>query len=375
MNRVYLIFFIGIIFCDTKLNLNNQVTASRQTVITNAIDLASPSVVGINATQIKNKSLDSFSDPFFDYFFDSLFRNKQGHYEVKNLGSGIIIDSEGYIVTNSHVVEDANKIIVSYSNGKTYEAVIIGIDELTDIALLKIETDGDFPFIKAGDSDDLIVGEWVVALGNPLGLFEFSNKPSATIGIISGIGLDFGQKQSGKVYQNMLQTDASINPGNSGGPLINVLGEVIGINTFIMTNSNYNEGSIGIGFAIPINTVLMIVSELKKYGKIDRNFITGLHVQQIDQSMKNFLKIGNKTGVIITNIDIGSSGEKAGLSIGDVIVSVNSIDIHSLQDILKVINEGLHRTGDYIKLQIYRNNKIIDLDLKLEKNNKNEVSY
>ena len=375
MNRIYFIFFIGIIFCDTKLNLNNQVSASRKTVITNAIDLASSSVVGINATQIKNNSLDSFSDPFFDYFFDSLFKNKQGHYEVKNLGSGIIIDSEGYIVTNSHVVEDANKIIVSYSNGKTYEAVIIGIDELTDIALLKIETDGDFPFIKAGDSDDLIIGEWVVALGNPLGLFEFSNKPSATIGIISGIGLDFGQKQSGKVYQNMLQTDASINPGNSGGPLINVLGEVIGINTFIMTNSNYNEGSIGIGFAIPINTVLMIVSELKKYGKIERNFITGLHVQQIDQSMKNFLKIGNKTGVIITNIDIGSSGEKAGLSIGDVIVSVNSVDIHSLQDILKVINEGLHRTGDYIKLQIYRNNKIIDLDLKLEKNNKNEVSY
>ena len=173
----------------------------------------------------------------------------------------------------------------------------------------------------------------------------------------------------------MLQTDASINPGNSGGPLINVLGEVIGINTFIMTNSNFNSGSIGIGFAIPINSVLSIVSELKKYGKIERNFKTGLHVQTIDQSMKNFLKIDNKTGVIITNIDKGSSGEKAGLVIGDVILSVDNVNINSLQDILKVINEGLYKTGDFITIQIFRNNQIIDIVLELEKNNENEESY
>jgi len=375
MNRIYLYFFIGIIFCDTKAELNNFITANRNTVITNAIELASHSVVGINVTQIKNKSFDPFSDPFFNQFFDPFYRNKRKSYTVKSVGSGIIVDSSGYIVTNSHVVENASEIIVSYSNGENYDAVIVGVDELTDVALLKIEANDKLPNLKKGDSNNLIVGEWVVALGNPLGLFDISKKPTATIGIISGVGLDFGQKESGKVYQNMLQTDASINPGNSGGPLINVMGEVIGMNTFIMTNSNYNEGSIGIGFAIPVNTVLTIVSELKKYGKIERNFITGLHVQKLDENMKNFLKIGNKTGVIITNIDVGSSGEKAGLNAGDVIVSINNININSLQDILKVINEGLYRTGDFIELQVYRDEKIVNFELELQKNNKNEVSY
>ena len=375
MNRIYLFFFIGIIFCDTKADLNNLITVNRNTVITNAIELASHSVVGINVTQIKNKSSDPFSDPFFNQFFDPFYRFKKNSYSVKSVGSGIIVDSNGYIVTNSHVIENASEIVVSYSNGENYDAVVVGVDELTDVALLKIEANGELPNFKKGDSDNLIVGEWVVALGNPLGLFDISKKPTATIGIISGVGLDFGQKESGKVYQDMIQTDASINPGNSGGPLINVMGEVVGMNTFIMTNSNYNEGSIGIGFAIPVNTVLMIVSELKKYGKIERNFITGLHVQQLDRNMKNFLKIDNKTGVIITNIDVESSGQKAGLNVGDVIVSVNNININSLQDILKVISEGLYRTGDFIELQVYRDNQIVNFELKLEKNNKNEVSY
>ena len=132
--------------------------------------------------------------------------------------------------------------------------------------------------------------------------------------------MNFGQKQSGKVYQDMLQTDASINPGNSGGPLIDVLGNIIGINTFIMTNSSYSEGSIGIGFAIPINRVMEIINQLKLYGKIDRKFETGIHVQKLNKTMKKILKIHDKTGVIITNIDKESSGEKAGLMIGSVIL-------------------------------------------------------
>ena len=221
----------------------------------------------------------------------------------------------------------------------------------------------------------MIIGEWVVALGNPLGLFDISNSPTATVGIISGKNMDFGQKESGRVYQNMLQTDASINPGNSGGPLINVLGKVIGINTFIMTNSNYMNGSIGIGFAIPINTVKSIIQELKKYGKIERNFITGLHVQEIDRMMKKTLKIGNKTGVIITNIDSGSSGEKAGLHIGDIILSVNQISIATVSNILKVIDEGLHKVGDYIILSIIRNNQEIEINLQLESPRQNKVTY
>jgi len=173
----------------------------------------------------------------------------------------------------------------------------------------------------------------------------------------------------------MLQTDASINSGNSGGPLINVLGDVIGINTFIMTSSNYHEGSIGIGFAIPINTVQSIVSELKRYGTIERDFITGLHVQKIDRNMQKILKLDNKTGLIITDIDKGSSGEKSGLIIGDVILAVNENSIESVSDVIKVINEGLHKVGDLINLEVLRKGKMINVKLELMGNKKAEVFY
>ncbi|MBI45059.1 MAG: 2-alkenal reductase [Candidatus Marinimicrobia bacterium] len=357
-----LLLLVNILLSDKKSEVNQKISFDRNNAITDAVALVSPSVVGINVTQLKKQSIDPFFDPFFDSFFK---RHHQRTYKIKNLGSGVIISNDGYIVTNSHVVENASEIIVSCVDGKTYEAIIIGIDELTDIALIKVESENDFPYVNLGDSDNLIVGEWVIALGNPLGLFDISNQPTATVGIVSGIGLDFGQKESGKVYQNMLQTDASINSGNSGGPLVNVFGDVIGINTFIMTNSNYNEGSIGIGFAIPINSVKLIVSELKKYGKIERDFITGLHVQRIDRNMQRILKIEGQTGLIITDIDKDSSGEKSGLMIGDVILTVNGKNIGSVSDVIKVINEGLHRVGDFVNLGILRKEKNIDIELEL----------
>ena len=162
-----------------------------------------------------------------------------------------------------------------------YNAEVVGIDKTSDLALLLLEG-RDFPFAQLGDSDGLIVGEWVIALGNPFELFSISNQPTASVGIISANHMDFGmQEESGRVLQNMIQTDAAINPGNSGGPLVNSNGEVIGINTFIFTGSNFNKGSIGIGFAIPINTAKRIAKELKTSGSIDRSFTTGLVVQPI----------------------------------------------------------------------------------------------
>lgn len=366
MIKLLILITFSIIFCDSKKIINEEIRISRNNAITYAIDKVSDSVVGINVTQIKKQSIDPFFDPFFHPFF-----NQNRSYKVENLGSGVIISEDGFIITNSHVVENADEILVSLSNGNSFDANIIGMDELTDIALIKIESDSKLPFAEVGDSDNLIVGEWAIALGNPLGLFDVSSKPTATVGIISGIGLNFGQKQSGKVYQDMLQTDASINPGNSGGPLIDVLGNIIGINTFIMTNSSYSEGSIGIGFAIPINRVMEIINQLKIYGKIDRKFETGIHVQKLNKTMKKILKIDDKTGVIITNIDKGSSGEKAGLMIGDVILSVDDKNISNISDILKVIDEGLRKAGDFVSLKILRNNKklIINLELKAIKNN------
>ena len=180
--------------------------------------------------------MNPFLDPFWDDFFPST-----RSYKIESFGSGLIFDEEGYIITNEHVIRNASEIIVTTGGGEKYEAILVGSDELTDLALLKINYNSLID-IHLGDSDELIIGEWVIALGNPLGLFDVSNKATATIGIVSSLNMDFGKKESGRVYQNMIQTDASINPGNSGGPLVNALGEVIGINTFIMTNNDYLNG-------------------------------------------------------------------------------------------------------------------------------------
>jgi serine protease Do len=334
---------------------------SRYTAITHAIEVASPSVVGINVTQLKKqRSVNPFSNPFWSSFFPYTRT-----YEVESLGSGVIISSDGYVVTNTHVVNNANEIIVTLMGGDRYQAELIGEDQLTDLALLKIEGN-TFPSASLGDSDDLIVGEWAIALGNPLGLFSVSEQPTATSGIISGVNMDFGLKESGHVYQDMIQTDASINPGNSGGPLVNALGDVIAINTFIMTGSNQTTGSIGIGFAIPINRVKEITEDLKKYGKVERNYTTGVHVQKIDKIMQQYFNLPTTHGVIITDIEEQSSGERAGLIMGDVILQVDHNKVNSPQDIIRVIDEGFRKVGDVIILNLWRDGELLELPLTLE---------
>ena len=247
------------------------IESSRRTAITSAIEKVGPAVACINVEQ--HVSAYSSQDPFFRYFFPPEI------YPMKSSGSGVVISPDGYVLTNTHVVEKASKITVTLSGGEEYNAEVVGIDKTSDLALLLLEG-RDFPYAQLGDSDGLIVGEWVIALGNPFELFSISNQPTASVGIISANHMDFGmQEESGRVLQNMIQTDAAINPGNSGGPLVNSNGEVIGINTFIFTGSNFNKGSIGIGFAIPINTAKRIAKELKTSGSIDRSFTTGLVVQ------------------------------------------------------------------------------------------------
>ena len=177
--------------------------------------------------------------------------------------------------------------------------------------------------------------------------------------------MDFGLKESGSVYQDMIQTDASINQGNSGGPLVNSLGEIIGINTFIMTGNTYNHGSIGIGFAIPINMVKEIAEELKHHGRIERNFTTGVHVQKIDPYIQRYLKLSTKKGVIVTDVEKNSAGSFAGIEIGDVILEVNERLINSRDDILRVIDEGLLKVGDEIQLKILRDDEVKYFSLKL----------
>jgi serine protease Do len=362
MKKIFILFVLySLLLCN-----DIEIANSRENAITNAIKLASSSVVGVNITQIRQQR----KNPFFDPFWDDFFPQKRS-YKVESFGSGVVISSDGYIITNQHVIDNSSEIIITTFGGDKYEAKIIGSDELTDIALLKIDTNNLKP-VLLGDSDSLIIGEWAIAIGNPLGLFTVSNQATATVGIISGINMDFGQKRSGRVYQNMIQTDASINPGNSGGPLINSIGEVIGINTFIITGDSYSQGSIGIGFAIPINLVKGIIEDLKLYGKIKRNYNTGIQVQDLDRMMKKYLKLEMDYGVIITRIELNSSGYRSGLKTGDIILKVNGESVEKSSDIVKIIDEGLHRTGDIIILSIMRNNIIEDVNLKLESENTND---
>ncbi|MEC7850356.1 MAG: trypsin-like peptidase domain-containing protein [Candidatus Neomarinimicrobiota bacterium] len=334
-----------------------NVNSSRKTAITRAIEKVGPAVACINVQQ--NVSAYTTSDPFFRYFFPPEI------YPMKSSGSGVVISPDGYVLTNTHVVENASKISVTLSGGDEYDAEVIGVDKTSDLALLLLNGN-NFPFAEMGDSDDLIIGEWVIALGNPFELFSVSNQPTASVGIISANHMDFGmQKESGRVLQNMMQTDAAINPGNSGGPLVNTEGKVIGINTFIFTGSNYNRGSIGIGFAIPINTAKRIAKELKTSGSIDRSFTTGLVVQPLTRSMIRHLNIPFRDGVIVVHVDKNSSAQKAGIAIGDIIVTAAGNKVNSPSDIRDIIAEKDLRSGDTIKFKIFRENAYLNIRLKL----------
>ncbi len=340
-----------------------QVRESRQTAITRAVAKVEPAVVGINVTQIREYVPRGLAeDPFFQFFFPELRYREQ----VKSLGSGFIISPDGYIVTNEHVVHNATKIVVTLPAGKKYDADIVGTDYVTDIALLKIDGK-NLPHCILGNSDDVIIGEWVIALGNPFGLFEVGQQPSVTVGVVSAKNLDFGRQGDDRVYQDMIQTDAAINPGNSGGPMANALGEVIGMNTFIFTGSDYFQGSIGLGFAIPINRVKRVVKDLKTFGRVDRQFWTGLEVQDLRPSIARYFGLRSSIGVIVSNVEPGSPAEKAGLQVGDIIIEFNGQRITNTRDIWSILDNIDAKAGDVIPLKVLRRGQVLSLRLKLGK--------
>ena len=355
MIKVFIFFLVVNSF--TILYPNN-ISKSRETAITRAIKLVGPAVASINVEQ--HTPSVSF-DPFFGLIYP------KDIYPMKNSGSGVVISPDGFLMTNYHVVENADKITATLSGGDEFDAEIIGFDQTSDLALLKLDG-SNFPFARLGDSDDLIIGEWVIALGNPFELFTISNNPSASVGIISGLNMDFGMQKSGKVLQDMIQTDAAINPGNSGGPLIDKEGKVIGINTFIFTDyDDHFRGSVGIGFAIPINIARKIAEELRINGEVDRGYSTGLVVQTVTRSISRYLGLPVESGVVIVNIAKKSSAEKAGLEPGDFIIKVNDKNIEKPSDIRKIILENDLRSGDVLNLKIYRDGKLKNKIMKLGK--------
>ena len=350
-------YFRFIICLTVSIPYADEISKSRETAITRAIEKVGPAVASINVEQ----HISSVSyDPFFGFMYPREI------YPMKSSGSGVVISPDGFVMTNHHVIENADKVTVTLSGGDEYEAEIIGSDETSDLALIKL-SGSDFPYAELANSDDLLIGEWVIALGNPFELFSISNKPSASVGIISATNMDFGMQKSGKVLQDMIQTDAAINPGNSGGPLVNAMGQVIGINTFIFTDYEHFRGSVGIGFAIPINSARRIAEELRMTGEIDRGYSTGLIVQSVTRSISRYLDIPFVKGVIIVEVNQGSPADMTGLEPGDVILSVNWEDVNKPSDIRTIILENDLRSGDKVILQIFRNGNYKKVKMKLGK--------
>ena len=343
-------------------NATKKLNSSRESAITKAVKNVSPAVVGINVMKLKQQTIRSpfAKDPFFKDFFPNKIRNKK----VKSAGSGFVVSEDGYIITNEHVIHNATEIVVTNTHGKLFNAKIIGIDEKSDLAVLKIETE-NHPIVKFGLSDEIIIGEWVIAFGNPYGLFEYISKPLITVGVVSGVGINFGTTRNDRhFYGSMIQTDASINPGNSGGPLVNSQGEVIGLNTMVFSETG---GSLGIGFAIPSKEVIELKDLLIKDGYINRNIYFGftklLNVDEVSASMHN---IKLEYGVFVESLAENSPVDKAGFIPGDLIVAVENIKINNYNDIHAAIFDAKdYKVGDKISFIVYRNDEYKTIEMVL----------
>ena len=308
----------------------------------------SPTVVNISTTTIvKGRPSSPFGndmpsqrffgrdDPFGRFFEEAPERE----FKQKSLGSGFIISGDGYIFTNNHVVEKADKIKVKLAGGKEYDAEVKGKDPTTDIALIKIKPEGSLPVVAFGDSDKLRIGEWVFAIGNPFGL-----EHTVTAGIVSAKGRVIG---SGP-YDNFIQTDASINPGNSGGPLFNMEGKVIGINTAIVAHGH------GIGFAIPINTAKSILADLKTKGSVTRGWL-GISIQDITEDIAENMKLKDMKGALVGHVFEGDPADKAGIKTGDIIVEIAGKKIQNSHELMRIV--AALTVGEKVAVKITRDGK------------------
>lgn len=312
---------------EPTLKIEEKIRKERENAIINAVKKVQDAVVSI--TCIKTKYVKEFSpffeDPFFKEFFGELFPPRYYTQKIVSQGSGFIISKEGYIFTNEHVIREADTIKITLPDGKVYNAKLIGKDYSFDIALLKIEGK-HLPYVTLGNSDSLLRGEWVIALGNPFGYLWEDAQPTITVGVISALNRNFKGSEE-REYKNLIQTDAAINPGNSGGPLCNAQGNVIGMNTFIITKSG---GFEGVGFAIPVNLLKKVLPHLIRYGEIKRGEI-GIEVDNITDEIKKKYGLKEREGVAITYVDENSPFYGI-LKEGDIIKKINDYPIKNLRD-------------------------------------------
>ena len=325
---------------------------SKQHLFVDLAEKLMPATVNISTTKTVKESYHQFEgdeslrqffgDDFYDRFFGEPSRPGGKDQTLRSLGSGFIVSEEGYIITNNHVVAEADEIKVRLSDKEEYDVTIVGKDAKTDIALIKIDSPTDLPFVKLGDSDDLKVGEWVMAIGNPFGLSQ-----TVTVGIVSAKW----RKLNAGPYENFIQTDAAINQGNSGGPLFNTRGEVVGVNTAIFSTTG---GNIGIGFATPINLVKSVVAQLKENGRVIRGWL-GVIVQTVTPELADTFGLDEKKGALVADIDGDGPAAKAGIEKGDIILAFDGKEITEMDELPLIVAQT--PVGKNVAVELLRNGK------------------
>jgi len=350
ISRCVLLLVICMMASSAFAGLPNSVNGEPLPSLAPMLEQTTPAVVNISTTGKVVVRDPFFDDPFFRRFFDVPQRKRERR--TTGLGSGVIIDAKnGYVVTNSHVIAKAQDIVVTLEDGQRFDATVIGKDPGADIAVIQIEA-ANLKEISLGDSDVLRQGDFVVAIGNPFGLGQ-----TVTSGIVSALGRSGLGIES---YEDFIQTDASINPGNSGGALVNLRGELVGINTAIYGPSG---GNVGIGFAIPMNMVKQITEQLIEHGEVKRGRI-GFSAQDLTPDLAKAFGITRNKGVVIARVENDSPADKAGMKVGDVIIEVNGREVQSSAQVRNEI--GLLRIGESVKINILRNGKPRTLNATVE---------
>ena len=337
----------------------DPVGSTRRNAIVLAAERVSPAVVSVSVVTTRVVRTDPFEGMAHDEFWDRFFPPTEYRQRIPGLGSGVVVDDSGLVLTNEHVVHDADSITVALTDGRQFRARVLGATSTYDLAVLKISGTG-LPVAPLGDSDSLLVGEWAIAIGNPFGFLLNDTQPSVTAGVISATRRDIkSQVSENGVYKNMIQTDAAINPGNSGGPLVNSDGEVIGINTFIFTQGG---GSLGIGFAIPINLARRVLEEVVRYGRI-RSAWPGMQVQEITPYLARRLGFRQAGGLVVSRVEPQGPADRAGVKVGDRLKTVNRQPIRVLDDAQRAIYGAT--VGDRLELEVERDGRSLALKLTL----------
>ncbi|MFP4164297.1 MAG: DegQ family serine endoprotease [Chitinispirillaceae bacterium] len=338
---------------------------SFKTVFADVAEKVVPGVVSVIPTKID--TVVFHNNPFYRFFGNPFGQPRGEEPQVrkkerrqKGIGSGVIVSSKGHILTNYHVVSGADEIEVKLNDGGMYKAEIIGSDSLSDVSVLKIKEDvKDLPVAYLGDSDDLRTGDWVIAIGNP-----FSLTSTVTTGIVSAMGRHVS---AGDSYQNFIQTDAAINPGNSGGALVNIEGELIGINTMIYSRTG---GNMGIGFAIPINMARKITEDLINHGEVQRGWM-GVSIQDMDAELQEAMDLKNRKGVLIGDVYEGQPAQKAGIRRGDIILSIDGEEIGSANELRNMV--ATIDPGNKVPVRIFRDGKEISVEMKVAKRDEEKI--